>query len=289
MMIKQIKILCATVLLFASTPVFAEITLAVNSPRGELVALKKWGALVKYLTDKTGQTVTLVPLTVAEISSSFESGTYDFYLTNPVQSVIGSELHGNSLLATLQKKNGAEFAGLIITTPDSGITTAADLKGKHVLCLKIGSAAGAWMFQSYHLFEKGLDPSADVTLEEVGSQTDLALTVLAGFADAGYVRTGLLESMVAKGDINLDDFVIVDRVDDPVLGLPRTTRTYPEWYFSARKGVDPSLQADVQAALLALQPTDAAAVNGKITGFSKAVDPGHLLVAMKTLKVGPFK
>jgi len=281
--------LCAVSAFLSSVPTYAEATLAVMANRGELAAIKKWTALTDYLTAQTGETVTLVPVLASKVLPAAAEGKYDYYLVNPTQSVIGAELHGNKLLATLRKKTGTEFAGLIITTPDTGIKTAADLKGKHILALKIGSAAGAWMFQSYHLLENGIDPRNDVTLEEVKTQDDLALTVQAGFADAGYVRTGLLESMAKRGDIEMGDFVVVDRVDDPVLGMPRTTQKYPEWYFAAAAKADAGLTDKIVAALFALQASDAAAQKAKIEGFSEPVDPTALLNAMKALKVGPFK
>jgi len=288
-MSKFTRLLCVAVAFIVSPPAFADSTLAVMANKGELAALKKWTALAQYLSAATGETVTLVPLPGGQVMPSVAAGKYDYYLVNPTQSVIGSELHGNHLMATLRKKTGTEFAGLIITTADTGITTAADLKGKHVLALKVGSAAGAWMFQSYHLLEHGVDPYMDITVEEVKTQPDLVLTVQAGFADAGYVRTGMLEGMAKKGDISMDDFVIVDRVDDADLGLPRTTARYPEWYFASNKSTDVAKAAAVKAALMALEPSDAAAQAAKIEGFAEPVDPAKLLAAMKALKVGPFK
>jgi len=286
---KLLMTLCAAMAFLATTPTYAETTLAVMANRGELAAIKKWTALAEYLTATTGETFTLVPVPGSQVVPSMAGGKYDFYLVNPTQSVIGAELHGNNLLATLRKKTGTEFAGVIITTPDTGIKTAADLKGKNVLALKVGSAAGAWMFQSYHLLKNGVDPYTDVIVEEVKTQPDLVLTVQAGFADAGYIRTGMLEGMVAKGDVSMDDFVIVDRVDDATLGLPRSTDTYPEWYFASSKGADSAMADKVKAALMALQASDGAAQKAKIEGFSEPVDPAKLLAAMKALKVGPFK
>jgi len=288
-MTKFMMTLCAAAAFLLSTPTYADATLAVMANRGELAAIKKWTALSEYLSEKTGEKITLVPLPASRVLPAAAAGRYDFYLVNPTQSVIGAELHGNKLMATLRKKTGTEFAGLIITTPDTGIKTAADLKGKHILALKIGSAAGAWMFQSYHLLENGIDPYNDVTLEEVKTQDDLALTVQAGFADAGYVRTGLLEGMAKRGDIEMSDFVIVDRVDDAELGMPRTTKKYPEWYMAAAKNADTALIAKVTKALFELQASDVAAQKAKIEGFSQPVDPTALLKAMKALKVGPFK
>ena len=67
-------------------------------------------------------------------------------------------------------------------------------------------------------------------------QDDIVLAVRAGIVDAGFVRTGQLESMEKEGKIKMDDFVIVDQKKDSDFPFIRSTAMYPEWFLCVIKG-----------------------------------------------------
>ncbi|MBU4220530.1 MAG: phosphate/phosphite/phosphonate ABC transporter substrate-binding protein [Euryarchaeota archaeon] len=71
-------------------------------------------------------------------------------------------------------------------------------------------AFGGWQMSLREFNDYGIDPSRELAgIEFTGFPHDLVVYVIRdGKADAGTVRTGILESMAAEGKINLTDFRI---------------------------------------------------------------------------------
>lgn len=267
----------------------AEIKIGVNAPRGEHKALKKFGPLGVYLEQELGDKVTLVPNKVSKLLKMMEKGEIDFVLANPVQTIIMAKERGTTPLVTMNKKSGPRFAGVIIAKKGAGITEAADLKGKKVMSLT-PSAAAAYVFQTYHLVQKGIDPRKDCAAFVQGKKLDdLVLAVKAGVMDAAFIKTGILETMSKEGKISMDDFVIVDERKDPGFSPRHTTQPYPNWYFSATKKADAGVSAKAKAALLKLDGNHPASKAAKIKGFVDALPLDDLKGALKTLKLRPYE
>lgn len=277
-------------LLTAFVPVAqASISIGVIAPRGELKSMKRWSDFSKYMSDKVGEKVEIKPLSPKKLIPAVKAGKVDFVLSNPTQAVILQEVHGATPLATLNKKSGSQFAGVIIAKKGSGISKAEDLKGKKVMALKFRRAAGAYTFQTYHLHQKGIDPHKDfASFKEGKKQDDLVLAVKAGVIDAAFVRSGMLENMSKEGKISMDDFVIVEQRTGDGLGLVHTTQLYPEWYLSAAKGADASMSDKIKTASLSLQASDKAAQTAKIKGFVTPVSMDSMKQALKALKIKPY-
>ncbi|MDH4321455.1 MAG: phosphate/phosphite/phosphonate ABC transporter substrate-binding protein [Desulfobulbaceae bacterium] len=272
-----------------NSPASAEIKIGINAPRGELAAMKEFGALATYLEQQVGDKITLVPNKVANLLEQTEKGELDFVLANPVQTIIMAEEQGVIPLVTMEQKEGPRFAGVIIAKKGSGITKAEDLKGKKVMALS-SSAAAAYVFQSYHLTKKGINPRKDFAAFVEGKKLDdLVLAVNAGVMDAAFIKSGTLEDMAKEGKISLADFVIVDERKDPTFPLLHTTQTYPEWFFTATKKADAATTKKIKAALLKLTPADAACKAATIKGFVDALPLDELKTALKTLQLRPYK
>ena len=113
---------------------------------------------------------------------------------------------------------------------------------------------------------------------------------LAGRADAGLVRTGLLEELAAEGRLRLDDISVMRLPGSPPATLPWriTTDLYPEWPLVALAGVDAALAKRVAVALLQL-PHDAPAVQAMgIHGFTIPADYSAIRQLLVTLRLPPF-
>lgn len=266
----------------------AEVKIAINSPRGELVTLKKWRELGPYLEQQLGDKVSITPFSVTEIIGAAAKGEFDFVFANPMQTLVIREKHAYVPMLTLAKKNGPRFAGVIITRPGSGIETAADLRGKKVIALS-PNAAGAHIFQVYHLHQNGIDAYQDLAaLREAKRLDDIVLAVKAGLFDAGFIRTGVLESMHKEGKIKMADLTVVDKRENTDFKLLHSTILYPEWFFCAKTGIDADLQARMKKALLAVTAESEVADTAGIKGFVEALSLDNLLQAVKTLKIPPF-
>ena len=279
-------ILCITVMLYGVSVSAESINVGVQAPRSAVKALAKWGELGKYLQTELGMDVKIVPLNPAVTVDAVKSGKVDFMLANPVVTLVIKEKNAATPLVTVNKKYGSQFSGVIIAKKGNGIATAVDLKGKKVMTYKKKSAA-AYVFQVKHLKDNG------VSVEDFGStkiakkQDDIVLAVKAGLFDAGFVKSGLLESMAAEGKVSLDDFTIVDNQNDS-LSLVHSTALYPEWCFSATTDKGNGMVDKVKAALTKLTAGDAASTKAKIVGFVELEDLTELAGTLKSLKMAPY-
>jgi ABC-type phosphate/phosphonate transport system substrate-binding protein len=259
----------------------------VLAPRGELEATTRWSEFGKYLSARIGEPVQVVPLSAQRVVAAAAGGEVDMVLSHPGHSLAVEEQLKARHVATLNERDGSQFAGVIIARKGSGIRRAEDLKGKQVLSLS-KNAAGAYVFQAYHMMQKGVDVEKDVVRREGRQQDDLVLAVKAGLADAAFVRTGVLEAMAQDGKIRMGEFVIVDERKDPGLNYVHTTALYPEWYLSALPKLDAALEGKVKSAVLALTPNDGACKTAKIRGFVEPIPLDGMKQALQALKLPPY-
>ena len=264
----------------------ADLRFGVNAPRGPLEA-QKWEALTVYMSQAVGKSIELVPLSPAKIDDAIERGEVDFALVNPVSAVIVLNKFGAKSLATMSAKGTPQFAGVIISKKDSGINKSADLKGKSVMAYQFGVSAGAWVFQTYHVMQKGINPTEFGSFTEAKKQDDIPLAVKSGVVDAGFVRTGVLESMQKEGKLSIDDFIIVDQRKDE-LPFVHSTALYPEWFMVASKKTSAEIAGKIKTSILKLKAGDEAAKSASIDGFVEPISLTGLETALKALKVSPF-
>ena len=266
----------------------AEIKVGVLAPRGEDAAYRLWADLGYYLTDQMGEPVTIVPLAPARSLYFLGNRHLDFLMSNPVQSAIAEEVYGATPVVTLNKRSGDQFAGVIVTRADSGIIAAPQLRGKRIVSMRVGVAAGGYIFQAYYLEQRGIRVPGDLaSLEERAKQDELVMAVRNGEADAAFVRTGILESMTREGRISMDEFNVVDRRDD---GFPlvRTTPLYPEWFVMAGPAIERSMANRMRNALLNLTPEHPAAQAARINGFVPPISLDGMKLALAALRIPPF-
>ena len=248
---------------------------------------ERYSALLNYLSEKTGQPFELVSLTQESQFTLVESEELDFTTNNPLAAAQIRRLYNTKFLVTHSRpKTGPEFSALIIAKSDSGIKTLADLKGKKVACVNFETAAAGCVFQIQHLLNKGIDPFVEFgSFEENKSQDNIVLAVLNGTLDAGFIRTGQLEKMFAKGLINdLDAIAVIDRAKDDFF-YPHTTARYPEWPIAALSNTDPTLVKQVQTALLNIPSNHQALTDAKLDGFVPAADYSSLDALIENLRL----
>ncbi len=271
----------------SATTAVADVTFGVVAPRGALKASEQWSALADYISERTGQKVTFSAEEPGQAFANFSSGNYDIFLTNPVQAA-NAQSQGGALLASLVKKSGKQFAGVIVANANSGIATAADLKGKKVISLSQNSA-GAFMFQAVQATQAGVSVPADFGVYKVGkNQDDLVKLVEKGVFDAAFVRSGVLEAMEKNGAVDMSKLTIVDEATADGFALRHSTALYPEWYMVAAASLDPEIAAAVTEGLLALEGSAPAAQAANISGFVAPIDISPMVDALRLLRVPPF-
>lgn len=266
----------------------ADLKMAVNAPRGAMDA-QKWIPLAEQWGTAIGKTIEVVPYPPSKIDDAIANSEVDFGLLNPVSAVVVIDKFKAKPMATLKAKGTAFFAGVIFAKQGSGITKTTDLKGKKGKAYNMGSSAGAYVFQTYHLLQQGIDPHKDfASFKDAKKQDEIVLSVKLGLTDVGFVRSGLLESMVKEEKIKLNEFVIIDQKKDELKPV-HSTELYPEWFLVAAANTDMGLVRKIQDAALKVKNSDEAAKAAEIDGFVEAQNLDGLRKALKALKMAPYE
>ncbi len=242
-----------------------------------------------------GYRFSVTPFNYPELNRAVENRSVDFILTNTGHYVELAEKHGIVRMVTLVKSiKGApvkSFGGVIFTRADrTDIRRLSDLKGKAFLAVKRSSLGG--FIAAWELFKQnGIDPFTDFSsLEFNGMPHDnVVLGVLDRRADAGTVRTGVLEQMAVENLISMEDIRIIGR--RPAEGFPyiRSTELYPEWPFARLLHSDEELVEKVTVALLNIRHEDPAAVVGRYDRWVPPLDYRPVHGVFKTLGTGPYE
>lgn len=259
----------------------AEQTLAAHAP------------LAHYLEERIpGHRFTLRPYGRDTLRAAVAHDEVDFLLVNPDLYVEFELKHGVTRIATRIDDEGGQprksFAGVIFTRADrQDISTLADLKGKRIAAVA-PDAFGGYLIQAVELLAVGIDPRHDVETSFLGLPQDKIVAAVAeGRADAGYVRSGVLEQMAAEGRIRREDFkpLAARNGQHPHW---RSTPSYPEWPFAVMPKVPEALAKEVAIALLSLPADHEAARRMKSFGFSvpESYEPVHQV--LKAMRAPPY-
>lgn len=218
--------------------------------------------LVKHLEKELGVKVTLVvPKDFDTWTKDAKAGAYDIAYTNPFLYVLVKKAvkEAEPLAIASEPDSGKQLLGTIIVKKDSAIKSIKDLKGKTVAATDPGSA-GAYLVQMLML-QKDSVKKDDVKIIFEKKRDPVADAVLAGKADAGFIRDDDVEKLKAGAD----KFRKLG-VSDPI----------PNWTILIAKKMDPAMAKKIKDVLLKLKPGDlkslAVLAPAKIDGFVPTSD-----------------
>ncbi|HEX8964751.1 MAG TPA: diguanylate cyclase, partial [Rhodocyclaceae bacterium] len=275
----------------AATPV--RVAVLANRPAADVMA--RWQPLVRYLNESVpGYRFECETYGYDELEQAIAQRTIDFVLTNPSHYLLMTYRNGlSSPLATLvpidRGRVLSRFGGVIFAKAErTDITSLEKLHGLTIAAVSKGSLGG-YQAQAVELARAGLHIPQDVALLETGMPQDLAVqAVLEGRADAGFVRTGVLEDLADKGALDLAQVRIIAPKSVDGFPLALSTRLYPEWAFAAMPGVDQDLARQVAGALLSLPHGSRLAQRMDIEGFTIPTDYEQVRAMLETLRLPPF-
>jgi diguanylate cyclase (GGDEF)-like protein/PAS domain S-box-containing protein len=275
----------------AAAPV--RVAVLANRPAADVLA--RWQPLIRYLNGQVpGYRFHCEVLGYAELETAIQQRTVDFVLTNPSHYMLMTYRNGlSSPLATLiPVEHGrvlARFGGVIFSRADfAGAPSLEKLRGLTIATATKGSLGG-YQAQAVELIQAGLHLPQDVRLLETGMPQDLAVkAVMEGRADVGFVRTGVLEDLSGKGELDLRGIRVIGQKTAEGFPLLLSTRLYPEWPFAAMPGVDEDLARQVAGALLSLPHGSRLARQMDIEGFTIPTDYEQVRAALETLRLPPF-
>jgi PAS domain S-box-containing protein len=270
------------------------VTLGVLSFRPKPETLDRWQATVDYLSEKTGRPFLLAALTYPELEAAINQRKVDFVLTNPAHYVLMTRRNGlSSPLATLVNLENdlpiSQFGGVIVTRAGrNDISRLDDLKGKIVSTPDTGSFGG-FQTQAFELDQAGISVASQIKLLITGMPHDKALfAMLEGRADAAFVRTGLIESLVRDGLVDGSQITVLNRRQAPDFPFLLSTRLYPEWPIAAMPGTDQHLAQTVTKALFSLSAAHPASLQGGYHGWTIPNDYEPVRLMMQSLRLPPF-
>jgi len=254
--------------------------------KGSKVTKNQWSPLVDYLAFTLNRPVELKILKNSNYVKRSVNGS--ILLTNPVNAVIIEDGGDFEIIATMnQKKQGSRFAGVIITRKDSLVKNISDLVGRRVGVVNKTFAAGGFLFQSNELLRRGIDPmNADITFRELFNQKAIIKHVASGELDAGFIKTGMLESYSDRKAVA--KLRIVNKMID---GLPyaRSTAIYPNWAVLVRKNLPQDVKNRIVDVLLSLKENTHIATRAGIKGFVARRDYDAIKQVMNNLGTYQFK
>ena len=225
------------------------ITYAYLPQYSHRISYERHHPLIEYLRKDTGLNIEQIfPDTFDEYIKLVAQGKIDISFSNPMVYALLAKRYGSRAFARVVEPDGkAEFRGIVFTRADNtAIHSLEDCRGKR-WCAVDPASAGGYLFDLGLFYEHGLKKE---DFEEIafapgsgGKSEKVVLAVHAGKYDFGTAREGTLD-------------VVADKIDISEIRVIAHTRWYPGWVYSARKGLDPGIQARISASLLKLDPAN---------------------------------
>ncbi|MFK5985203.1 MAG: EAL domain-containing protein [Pseudomonadota bacterium] len=290
-MIAPVKILLLILILFTHSTFADDVVIAVRAHSGEEQAVKSWMPTINYLQENIPQhNFSFLPVrSIKEMDQLFSRGKIDFAITQPVAYVDLERLYGATRILTLVKKGGlTQFGSVIFSKKWSKINTLQDIKDKTIAGVT-KKGFGGWLIGYNELLKTGIDAYKDSKkVIFSGTHEGVVYDVLSGHADAGIVRTGIIERMLKQGQLLPDALQIINQQSIDKFSLLHSSTLYPEWAFAKAKQASPIIAADIVRYLLVMKPNNVAAVSANYHGWSVPLDYNPVHQLMQKLHVGSY-
>lgn len=206
--------------------------------------IKRHRPLAEYLSERLGTNVRFTILSkYGDIVDRFVSRNMDGAFFGIFTSVLAQEKLGVEPLARPVNPDGSTTArGYLIVRKDSGIKTAADIKGKRAVFVDKATATG-YLFAVAYLREKGIEDLDGYFSEYyfTGSHDTAVYAVLDGRADVGTVKSRILEKLISKDPLIKDEILVLASS----INLPDTT-------LCVRKDIPEELKQKLKDTLLTM-------------------------------------
>jgi methyl-accepting chemotaxis protein PixJ len=236
--------------------------------------IAEWQPTIDYLSKAIpGYSFELVVESFEGMYKLAETKGVDFFITNPGMYVDFEANYGANRIATLKTlrlgKPYVKFGGVILAKADRiDINTLQDLKKKNFMAVDPISLGG-WQMVEGVLFDAGIEkPEKFFNLTFGGTHEKVIQAIADGKVDAGTVRTDALESAVKKGKAKLEDFKVINPLEEPGFPFAHSTPLYPEWPFAAAEDTPLELDELMAKALFEMPQSSPAAKAAKAAGWT---------------------
>ena len=235
-----------------------------------------------------GHSVRLQVLDPDALDAALARRALDFVVTNPGHYVRLEARHGATRIATqttAESDDPAHTVGsaVVVRAGAPLPATLQALRGQRVAAVA-EEAFGGYQLVAHEWLRGGLDAEAGAVQRVFTGfpMQRVADAVLAGRADAGILRTCVLEQLERTGRMAPGALVVVGARPDAPAPCQSSTPLYPGWAFAALASTPPELGRTVLLALLA-QPADAQ--GGR---WSVPADYQRVHEVLRALQVEPY-
>ncbi|HVY14624.1 MAG TPA: phosphate/phosphite/phosphonate ABC transporter substrate-binding protein [Rhodopila sp.] len=184
-----------------------------------------YGHIGKLLGEKIGCDVQVYVATNynAEIEA-MRNGKLEVGEFGPLGYVLAHQVAKAEAVAAFADKDGKpdHYWASLVTTPNTGIKTVAEIKG-HTFAFSDPASTSGHLFPAYGLRKAGLDPDKDIKALYAGSHTASYEALYNHKVDAGELNSEQLESATQRGHYKEGDIVFLWK-SDPIPTDPITVR-----------------------------------------------------------------
>jgi phosphonate transport system substrate-binding protein len=217
--------------------------------------------LARHLSQQLGRPVELRTADTWEgLAKSLANGETDIALLGPWGYVLANNEAGAQAVSTILYDGKPEYFAIMVTHPESGINTVADLKGKTFAFGDKGSTSG-YLIPLHYFMQQGIEPEKYFSKVLYTKHQAIETQVAAGQIDAGADYNRNRNAMIESGMIKAERSKIIWQSAP----LPNDA-----FAVSRRLSQDKALIGKLQAALEQVGPllkTNPALLPPHYTGF----------------------
>ncbi|MFO7812586.1 MAG: PhnD/SsuA/transferrin family substrate-binding protein [Pelovirga sp.] len=252
--------------------------------------------IVDYLNQQLSDyQVELNVLPMGEIYAGIKERKFDLVTTNPTHFlVVRHQFPLSGVLATLMSlgidgRPTPHLSGSIVVRSDHlELKSLEDIRGMRIAAPSLDHMGG-YRAQAYELHLAGVklpDDAASITLTGIHQEAISAL--LKGEVDVAFVRNGVIESMIANGDLLSHQVRLLNQQHHENYNMLASTRLYPEWPVFSLPHADQRALRHITSALLSIEQDSPTALAAGIAGYSIPAD--YLVVEdlSRALRLPPF-
>ena len=242
-----------------------------------------------YLSQELNLSFETIPLqSDTEIQQAVANNSVDFIYTGPTSYTCINLQYGYeavvSAINLVQSNPSQVIAGAIITrSNETNIDVLGDLLGKRIGCgalTQLTSCQSQWL----ELRKAGMD------LFQVASQVlfgnnsqQIVVGVLTNLIDVGFVSPGQVEGYCGMNFSCMSQFKFINPQTDPRISGTFSTSLYPASAFAASPLVDLETRSRVVSSLLAIEPSDEPARDGRYYGWSSPYAYSYVMKQQESL------
>lgn len=270
------------------------LKLGILSFRPEEQMQAQWQPFTDYLAEELQRPVELQLYGFEALEQAISDQALDLVITNSAHYVrVRQNFPLSGPLVTMIRQEGeqplSQFAGAMIMRSDEDADISLqDLAQRRIAAVSLGSFGG-YQMQMMHLHEAGVRLPRTESILITGMPHDAVVhAVLAGDADVGFIRSGVLEEMLQEGHLQSGLIQVVQQKQHKNFPYQVSTRLYPEWPVVMMPHIEEALSREIIIALLSLSPKSEVVQAAGLHGFTRPADYFDVEQVLRTLRLPPF-